>query len=87
MAADDEDYMLTTTDNPWNPYTQWKEWWAFDYAKGYHTPGLVARFTITSLDLSDADQDLQIKQAIDEIVRVNALGLYRKVNREGKIII
>lgn len=30
--------MLTTEDNPFDPFTQYDEWYAFDYEKGYHTP-------------------------------------------------
>jgi len=72
-------HMLTTVDNPYNPYTQWDEWSEYDTSHGYHTSALLARIAHTSDELSDADQDLALELAIDEIVRVNALGLYRKI--------
>jgi hypothetical protein len=85
-VADDElpdrpEYMLTTVDNPYDPFTQWDEWFAWDQNAGYHSPGLLARIARLSADLSEGDQHLAIQQAIDEIVEVNVLGVSRKVKR------
>jgi len=72
-------HMLTTTDNPYNPHTQWDEWLAFDMAHGYNTIGLLGRIVKTSSDLSDGDDSLAIEEAIDEIVRINVLGIHKKI--------
>ena len=74
-----DDYMLSTSDNPFNPYLQWEQWYAFDVAAGYHTSAYLARLVVTSHELSDSDQDLAIKDAIDEIVELNLTGNYVKV--------
>ena len=79
------EYMLTTVDNPYDPWTQWDEWFAWDQAAGYHTPGLLARVTRTDDDLSEADQHVAIQLAIDEIVQENVLGVFRKV-KEGEVV-
>jgi hypothetical protein len=76
---DNTDYMLTTMDNPWNPYTNYDEWFAFDRAQGYDTPGYLARIVNSSNDLSEADQEQAISDAIDEIVSLNVLGIYMKI--------
>lgn len=84
MAADDvvdEDYMLTTVDNPFDPFTQYDDWFAWDERAGYYTPGALARVVILSPDLSEADQRSAINDAIDEMCRENVLGVYRKVSR------
>ena len=73
--------MLTTIDNPFDPFTQYDEWYVYDEMAGYHTPGLLARIAIMSDDLSDADQELAIEQAIDEIVEENVSGRHKKVMR------
>jgi hypothetical protein len=78
VTSEPRDYMLTTTDNPWDPFTEFQEWFAYDLVHGYNTPGLLARVAKFSYDASDADQDLLIAQAIDEIVRENILGIYTK---------
>lgn len=73
------EHMLTTVDNPYNPFTEWDEWYAFDVNAGYNTASLLARVVTTSDELSDADQSLAIEQAIDEIVSLNVSGVHRKV--------
>jgi len=77
------DHMLTTVDNPWNPFTHFDEWRAFDEAAGYHTSAFLARVTRTSDALPEDQQAEAIEQAIDEIVTENVLGLYRKVSNPG----
>lgn len=75
------EYMLTTVDNPHDPFTEWDQWFLWDQRAGYHTPGLLARIANSSVDLSDADQYVSIQVAMDEIVRENVLGVHRKVKR------
>lgn len=71
--------MLTTVDNPFDPFTQQEEWDAYDRSLGYNTNALLARVAWSSHNLSEADQSLAIEQAIEEIVRENVTGVYRKV--------
>lgn len=71
--------MLTTVDNPFNPITQFDDWYEYDESKGYCTSGYVARIAKTSDDLSKNDQDLAIQAAIDEIISMNPDGFYKKV--------
>lgn len=74
--------MLTTVDNPFNPFTHFDEWFAYDEAAGHKTTAFLARVVKTSDEMSEADQSLAIEQAINEIVRENVTGLYRKVSSE-----
>jgi hypothetical protein len=71
--------MLTTIDNPFDPFTQWDEWYAWDSNAKYYTTSYLARMVQTSLELSEYDQDLAIEHAIDRIVELNLNGLYKKV--------
>lgn len=75
-------YMVTTTDNPYDYFTQFDEWYAFDVAAGYHTLSYLARVTTTSHDLSEADQRAAIENALDEIVELNINGMYKLVSFE-----
>jgi len=72
-------HMLTTVDNPYDPFTQFDEWYVYDTSSGYNTLGFLARVARTSHELSDADHSAALESAIDEIVRENVLGIYRKV--------
>ena len=76
------EHMLTTVDNPFDPFTQYREWYAFDVSHGYHSASLLARVIVTSDELSEADQSLAIELAINEIVEENVLGLHRKVTAQ-----
>lgn len=74
--------MLTTIDNPYDPFTQFDEWYSFDVSKGYHTCGYLARISLSSEDLSPEDEAIAIDAAIDEIIKFNVLGIYKKVEKE-----
>jgi hypothetical protein len=74
------EHMLTTVDNPFNPFTHYDEWYTWDEAQGHHSTSLLARVVTTSDDLSDADQSLAIEYAIDTIVSENVSGQHRKVS-------
>ena len=71
--------MLTTIDNPYNPFEEFDKWRAYDIAQGYFTCEYLARIAIISDDLSDDDMRSTIENAIDEIVELNLLGIYKKV--------
>ena len=76
---------ITTTDNPFDPKTQFDQWYAFDTQKGYNTCSYLARLVNTSDELSDASNTYEIESAIDEIVKFNLIGKYRKiVYQDGK---
>jgi hypothetical protein len=77
------EYMLTTVDNPFNPFTRFEEWLSYDTKLGYDTPGMLARITKISNDLSEPDQALAVQSAIDEIVTENVSGMWRKVSQSS----
>ncbi len=78
-------YMITTTDNPFSPVTQYDEWLTWDMAR-YNSNSLLARVVRTSLELSDTDQQLAIQEAIDEIVTENVSGVHTKVKTEEQLL-
>ena len=45
---------LTTEDNPYDPFDEFDEWFAFDVSQGYHTCAYLARVVATSTELSEA---------------------------------
>lgn len=76
-------HMLTTEDNPFNPVTNYAAWFAYDAQLGYHTPSYLARVTVTSEELSEADQAVAVEDAIDEIISEHAGKFYKKVPIPG----
>lgn len=74
--------MLTTVDNPYSPFDEWDDWFAFDTRHGYGSASFLARVAVTSDELSEPDQRLAIENAIDEIVKENVSGVWLKVQKE-----
>lgn len=74
--------MLTTIDNPYDPFTEFDMWYYYDETHGYHSSGLLARIVVLSEALSEADQQLAMEEAIDEIVKENVTGVHKKVTRQ-----
>ena len=70
---------ITTKDNPYDPFTQYEDWEAWDIQKGYHTDSYVGRIAKTSKALTELDMMLEIERAIDEIIKLNPLDIYVKV--------
>lgn len=73
--------MLTTIDNPYDPFTQFDDWKAFDELNGYYTCEYLARICNTYPEMTKEESDYEIQQAIDEICKLNVLGVYKKVTR------
>lgn len=71
--------MLTTVDNPFDPRTNWTEWYQWDVAQGYNTSAYLARIALIAEDFPEFVQDLQVEQAIDEIIAMHDGELYKKL--------
>ena len=75
--------MLTTFDNPFDPFEQFDSWLLFDMEKGYNTCAYLARIARTSEEFSDEENDLEEERAIDEIIKNDFLNIYKKVTKSG----
>lgn len=76
------DVMITTFDNPYNPFDDFRRWLAYDQEKGYNSLSYLARVAKTSIELPEEDNIISIEQAIDEICRINNYSVYDKVVKE-----
>lgn len=74
--------MLTTVDNPFNPFEQFTSWWLFDIEKGYNSCSRLMRIAKLSDDLSSKEEEIEIERAIDEIIKYDFLDVYKKVKKE-----
>ena len=82
METVSNDWMLTTSDNPYNPFTQFDEWQMFDSLQGYNTCSYLDRICVTSDNLSKSFNDSEIDEAMNGILKYDLLGNYVKVNKE-----
>lgn len=80
VSSLDDNQVLTTKDNPFNPkldYDKWKEW---DEENGYNTESYVARLLdMEGVDF-EVDDDLLLNALIDkvyhEIIEHDVIGVY-----------
>ena len=73
--------MLTTFDNPYDPFDEFVSWFLFDVSKGYYTCSLLARIARSSEEFSTVEEKEDTERAIDEIINHDFLNIYKKVIR------
>ncbi len=64
--------LLTTSDNPFNPFTQPTEWEAYDSDHGYHCREYLARVAFVSPDLPDDEYTQAVNDAVLSIIAFNS---------------
>lgn len=75
----DNKCMLTTFDNPYDPFEQFTSWFLFDVEKGYNTCGKLARIANLPDGLSEKEVEKEVSRAIDEIITYDFLNIYKRV--------
>lgn len=76
--------MLTTIDNPFDPFEQFTSWDLFDHEKGYNSKERLARLVDPYLkeDMTEKEESETIERVIDEIIKYDPLNLFKKVIKE-----
>ena len=77
------DYMLTTVDNPFDPFTEFDAWLGFDVSKGYNTCAYLARVAVSSDELSEEEESEAVDLAMEDIVANDPLGIFIRVTRKS----
>lgn len=74
--------MLSTIDNPFNPFEDFDSWFLFDVEKGYNSCSYLARIAKTSNEFTEEEEAEEIERAIDEIIQYDFMNLYIKIKQE-----
>lgn len=74
--------LLSTVDNPFDPFYQFDEWFRYDCEKGYNCCGTLMRVAEVNDSLSMTEENVEIERAIDTIIMRDPLNLYKKVTIE-----
>mgnify|MGYP007119918329 CR=1 FL=1 len=77
----DNEVMLTTFDNPYDPFDDFVKWFLYDIEQGYNTCSYLARIARSSEDFSTVEEKLDMERAIDAIIDHDFLNIYKKVTR------
>ena len=78
--------MLTTFDNPFDPFEQFTSWFMFDVEKGYNSCAYLARIAKLTDDMSDQEISDEINRAIDEIIKYDFMNIYKKVENTSETV-
>ena len=80
-------YAITTKDNPYNPFKDFDNWYAYDMNQSLHPEyvnscALLARVSNCADSLSDAENNLMTFKAIQTIIKNDPLDVYRMVQED-----
>lgn len=83
-------YAITTIDNPYNPFTQFDAWYNYDLNRELthrdelyvNCCSILDRYTLITDNMSEAEVDAAIENAIDEIIKYDVANVYCKVKYE-----
>ena len=73
--------MLTTFDNPYDPFDDFDQWYSFDKQMDYNTCEKIARIARSSESFSTKEDKEETERAIDEIIDHDFLNIYKKLTR------
>lgn len=77
------EYMITTVDNPYNPFEDFENWFIWDHVSGYNSCEKIARFISDSRNMTSEEELLDNERAIDTVVLNDFTNLYRKVDAQS----
>lgn len=75
--------MLTTIDNPFDPFEDFTSWMLFDKEKGYDSSERLMRIANLSDDMTQKEVDDEIERAINEIIKYDFMNIYRKITQKS----
>lgn len=76
-------FMLTTKDNPYDPFEQFALWLLYDNEQDYNSCGKLARIAQITSDMSQVEIDKERERAIDEIIKNDFLNIYQRAFPKG----
>ena len=77
----ENEVMLSTVDNPFNPFNDFDSWWLFDKEKGYDSCERLARLLNVTEDMSSIEQEKERIRAIDRLIELDFTDTFIRVTR------
>lgn len=75
-----DEYMLTTYDNPYNPFEQFNLWFKYDLMLGHNSCGLLEKTANVNNIQNEEYNEQDVQDAIDYIVSSYPM-IYKKVSK------
>ena len=73
---------LTTFDNPFNPFEDFRSWFLYDIEKGYNSCDLLGRIVNVTDDMTQNEINIETERAIDEIIEHDFINIYKKIYKD-----
>ena len=64
-----EQHLLTTIDNPYNPFVDFSSWYMFDCEKGHNTSARLARIANIDCEMTQKESDEETERAMNVIAK------------------
>ena len=77
-----KEHMLTTYDNPFDPFEDFISWLMFDIEMGYNSCEKLAKVVHISDNMTQKEESEEIERAIDEIIFNDDLGIYQRATQK-----
>lgn len=77
----ENEIMLTTVDNPFNPFDNFDSWLLFDKEKGYNSCERLARLLQITDDMSQVEVERERIRAIDRLIELDFTNTFARVTR------
>ena len=77
------DYLLTTVDNPFDPFKDFSLWDSFDREKGHFTCDLIGRLSQISDDMTQKEEEAEYDRVVDFIIYHDQLNKYKRFYRQN----
>lgn len=71
---------ITTSDNPYDPFTHWEQWLLFDTNAGYNTCGRLATVTFVHDSMTHIEIYEEVERGIEQLIKIGS------INKQGKIV-
>ena len=78
-------FMLSTIDNPFNPFDDFWNWRMFDIEQEYFCCEYLARIVNETDEMTEKEKIAETERAIDEIIEFNPNPIYIKVAKKVNI--
>ena len=75
------EYMLTTNDNPYDPFEQFPQWLLFDKEKGYDSCERLMRLANLNPEMSQKEIDDEVDRAMNKLIELDFTNTYKRVKR------
>lgn len=82
MDGDKKVHMLSTIDNPYNPFTRFNEWNQYDTFMGYNTLSYLARIVDYGDCYTEEQRHMARERAIQQIVDLDPSHIFVKVTED-----